>query len=88
MRTYVMLSCTDIGGPVAVTAGSRVRRTRRSVRKNFRLDQRRLDAAKRALGARTETEAIETALDLVLLRHELVEGVDALVGAKIARFDA
>jgi hypothetical protein len=56
-------------------------------RKNFRLDQARLDAAKRALGARTETEAIETALDLILFRKKLVDGVDALVGTPIASFD-
>jgi hypothetical protein len=57
------------------------------VRKNFRLDQAQLDAAREALGARTETEAIETALDLVLFRQELVDGVDALVGTPIAAFD-
>lgn len=59
----------------------------RSVRKNFRLDQARLDAAREALGARTETEAIETALDLILFRKELVDGGDALVGTPIAPFD-
>lgn len=58
----------------------------RLARKNFRLDQARLDAAKRALGARTETEAIETALDLVLFRRELVDGVNALVGVPIASY--
>jgi hypothetical protein len=59
----------------------------RSVRKNFRLNQARLDAAREALGARTETEAIETALDLILFRKELVDGVDALVGTSFAPFD-
>jgi hypothetical protein len=59
----------------------------RSVRKNFRLDQARLDAAREALGARTETETIETALDLILFRKELVDGVDTLVGTRIAPFD-
>jgi hypothetical protein len=68
-------------------AAPRTPKKRQTVRKNFRLDQGRLDAAKRALGVRTETEAIETALDLVLFRQELVEGVDALVGARIAAFD-
>jgi hypothetical protein len=58
-----------------------------SVRKNFRLDQARLDAARAALGARTETEAIETALDLILFRQELVDGVDALVAVPIEPFD-
>jgi hypothetical protein len=60
---------------------------RAAVRKNFRLDQDRLDAARAALGARTETEAIEMALDLILFRQELVDGVDALVGIPIEPFD-
>jgi hypothetical protein len=56
------------------------------VRKNFRLDQGRLDAAREALGARTDTEAIERALDLILFRKELVDGVDVLVGTTIEPF--
>jgi hypothetical protein len=56
-------------------------------RKNFRLDQKRLDAVKRVLGARTETEAVETALDMILFRRELVAGVDAMVGLDIELFD-
>jgi hypothetical protein len=69
------------------TSTGRQAKKRPLARKNFRLDQARLDAAKHALGARTETEAIETALDLILFRRELVDGVDALVGTPIASFD-
>jgi hypothetical protein len=69
------------------SAKSTKRRKRSTpVRKNFRLDQGRLDAAREALGARTETEAIERALDLILFRKELVDGVDALVGTTIEPF--
>lgn len=69
------------------SAKSTKRRKRSTpVRKNFRLDQSRLDAAREALGARTDTEAIERALDVVLFRKELVDGVDALVGATIEPF--
>lgn len=44
-------------------------------RKNYRLDQEVLDRAKRILGTRTETEAIEQALDLVVFRDELISGL-------------
>jgi hypothetical protein len=60
---------------------------RATVRKNFRLNQARLDAAREALGARTETETVEAALDLVLFRKELADGVDALVGTPFLPFD-
>lgn len=38
--------------------------------KHFRLDPVKIKRAQRALRVRTETEAIERALDLVLLEHE------------------
>lgn len=43
-------------------------------RKNFRLHQSKLDAARKALGTRTETETIERALDLVAFGERLAEG--------------
>lgn len=53
-------------------------------RKNFELDQRRIDLVKAALGARTETEAItlamDAALDLVEFRAELRAGAERLYG--------
>jgi hypothetical protein len=48
------------------------------VRKNVVMDQRKLDAARRILGAATETEAIDVALDLVAFRRELVRGIAAV----------
>jgi hypothetical protein len=42
------------------------------------MDQRKLDAARRTLGVRTETEAIDAALDLVAFREELVRGITAV----------
>jgi hypothetical protein len=42
------------------------------------MDQRKLDLARRALGVRTETEAIDQALDLVAFREELVRGFTAV----------
>jgi len=38
------------------------------------MDQRKLDAARRALGVETETEAIDQALDFVAFREELARG--------------
>jgi len=53
------------------------------VRKNMAMDQRKLDAARRALGVATETEAIDLALDFVAFRREVSEGIAAMrrVGA-------
>ena len=64
----------------AVTTVVRRVRGRRTgwVRKNVAMDQRKLDHARRALGVRTETEAIDQALDLVAFREELVRGFTAV----------
>ena len=48
------------------------------VRKNVVMDQRKLDAARRALGVDTETEAIDCALDFVTFRQELTRGIAAV----------
>lgn len=50
-------------------------------RKNMLMDQRKLDAAKAALGAATETEAVDAALDLVAFRAEVFRGLDELAAA-------
>jgi len=42
------------------------------------MDQQKLDAARRALGVKTETEAIDLALDFVAFRRELAEGISAI----------
>jgi hypothetical protein len=41
----------------------------RWVRKHFRLDPRKIKRAQRLLRAKTETEAIDRALDLVISEH-------------------
>ena len=48
------------------------------VRKNMAMDQRKLDAARRALGVATETEAIDLALDFVAFRREVARGIAAM----------
>ena len=51
---------------------------RGKVRKEFWLDPRALRRAQSMLGAATERETVELALDLVMLRRELTDGVRAL----------
>ena len=50
-------------------------------RKNLNIDQRKLDQARQLLGVRTETETVDQALSLVLLRQELVAGVRRIAGS-------
>jgi len=44
-------------------------------RKNYYLDSRKIQRAKRILKAKTETETISMALDLVLFREEIRESL-------------
>ena len=57
----------------------------RRVRKNLRLNQAKLDRARRILGTETETETVEQALDLVAFRQEVTTGVRRLAGSKTLR---
>jgi hypothetical protein len=52
-------------------------------KKNIRLHQWKIDAARDALGTSTETETIEAALDLVVFRSELAAGIRAMRGAAL-----
>jgi hypothetical protein len=57
------------------------------VPRTYRLAPGKVAAAQKALGASTATETIETALDLVLFRHELVKGTRAMLGVRIVSPD-
>lgn|SRR5262244_522325 len=57
------------------------------VRKEFWLDPQLLRTVKEELGVATEREAVEMALDLVVFRKELVEGVRHLMGVHITPLD-
>jgi hypothetical protein len=57
------------------------------VRKAFWLDPRLLDEARASLGASTEREAVEMALDLVGFRKDLAEGARALRRLALSRVD-
>jgi hypothetical protein len=48
--------------------------------KHVQLDQRKLDRARRALGARTETETLDRALDLVVMEAEIDRALRAVRG--------
>ncbi|HEX5869789.1 MAG TPA: hypothetical protein VFY65_05230 [Longimicrobium sp.] len=50
-------------------------------KKNFRLHQSKIDRAMEILGTRTETETIEQALDMLVFRDRLVQGVRNMRGA-------
>ena len=54
--------------------------------KHVQLDQRKLDRARRLLGARTDTEALDRALDLVVTEAEIDRALRAARGkAKLRR---
>jgi hypothetical protein len=57
------------------------------VRKALWLDPRLLDRARTSLGASSEREAVEMALDLACFTKELVRGARALAGLKLSRID-
>ncbi|MGH7564654.1 MAG: hypothetical protein ACRD21_24270 [Vicinamibacteria bacterium] len=57
----------------------------RTVRKNLRLTQAKINKAKRILGTSTETETIEQALDLVVFRQEVLAGIDRIAGKRMVR---
>jgi hypothetical protein len=65
-----------------VTRSSRSAKTRKELR-SFRLDPDRIRAAQRALGTATATETIETALDMVVFRQELLDGLVAMRGVRV-----
>jgi hypothetical protein len=68
------------------TSGARTTRIGK-VRKAFWLDPRLLAEARASLGASSEREAVEMALDLVAFRKALVQGARALRGLSLSRID-
>ena len=56
----------------------------RKVPRTYRLAPEKVAAAQRVLGSATATETIETALDLVLFRQELVTGTRRMLGVRLA----
>jgi hypothetical protein len=56
---------------------------RGKVRKEFWLDPKALRKAQTLLGAATERETVEIALDLVTFRHEVEDGLETLKGLEL-----
>jgi hypothetical protein len=54
-------------------------------RKNLRLTQEKIDRARHILGTTTETETVEVALDLVVFRAEVLEGLEKLAGSNVVQ---
>ena len=52
--------------------------------RTFRLTPGKVEAAQEILGVATATDAIETALDMVIFRGELVRGTKAAFGLEFA----
>jgi hypothetical protein len=67
------------------TAAPRNAHKRRGTKtpKTYRLDERTIAAAQEILGAATATEAIETALDMIVFRQELIDGTRAMLGTEL-----
>lgn len=62
-----------VSEPVGLPAEPQARK------KTLRLDQSLLDRARRALGVRTETDAVTRALEAVVRREEQAQGLRVLV---------
>ena len=59
------------------------REAKPKISRTFRLTPGRLEAAQKILGTDTATATIETALDMVVFRQELIEGTEEMLGAAI-----
>ena len=49
-------------------------------RKNYYLNENKIRRAKAILGAKTETETIDAALDLVVFRKEILKSLEKVAG--------
>jgi len=68
-------------------AKAKSQKSLRKVPKTYRLAPEKVAAAQRILGAATATETIETALDMIVFRQELIEGTKAMLGVPITSPD-
>jgi hypothetical protein len=49
-------------------------------RKNYYLDEKKIQHVKKLLGAHTETEAINRALDIIALREDILKSLQKVAG--------
>jgi hypothetical protein len=67
---YIELDNMYISAILAVTKSDFMTTATKRSHKHFRLDSAKIKRAQRALHAKTETEAIERALDFAIAEHE------------------
>lgn len=82
LKTYIHMESSMTGRTRATSSGGA------KVSRTFRLAPGKLAAAQKILGTATATETIETALDMVVFRRELLDGTRALFGVTITSPDA
>ena len=49
-------------------------------RKNYYLDEKKIHRVRAILGAKTETEAIDAALNIVVFRREILKSLEKVAG--------
>lgn len=64
----------------AAELGAAIAEGERPTRKNHYLYQSKIDLARKILGAKTETEALDGALDLLIYGEALARGTEAMEG--------
>lgn len=77
----------QLNEPKAAKYAARGARRAGRVRKEFWLPPAKLDEARRILGTDTDVETVEAALDLVVFRDEVRQGIQALGGLGLSRID-
>jgi hypothetical protein len=70
----------DDGLEPAKELGARLTEGERPTRKNHYLYQSKIDMAREILGAKTETDALNGALDLLIYGEALARGTEAMAG--------
>lgn len=67
---------------MARTAGRSSKKPRQPEvrRKNLNIDQAKLDRVRELLDATSETDAVDQALSMLLLREELIQGIERIAG--------
>jgi hypothetical protein len=81
-----LIQIARVGAGGAEMSTTRSRRSKRRTtpeirRKNLNIDQTKLDRARELLGTDTETETVDQALDLILLREEVIRGIRRIAGS-------
>ena len=71
----------------ALAGDARRRPAEQKKAKTYRLSESKIAAARAILGVDTATAAIETALDMVVFRKELIDGTAAMLGVPLTYDD-